>query len=252
MIISIVSYLNTAPLLYGIQHTPYPGDFKLMPDVPAEGAARFFRGEADLALVPVGACINQNVNIIGNFCIGATGMVRTVCVFANEPIHKISKIKLDPHSRTSVLLLQLLIRHHFKMDIEFLPNDDPSELGALSLGEAALMIGDKVFVHEKQFAYRYDLADEWVKMTGLPFVFAAWFARQTPDPDVVAWLDRAQQSGVDQITQVASLYQKKEKYSSVDVLEYFQKNISYTLDEQKRKGMQLFMQMAGEIIQNRS
>ena len=48
MKISVVSYLNSAPLVYGIQHSDMLKDIRVTLEVPALGAAKLASGEADL------------------------------------------------------------------------------------------------------------------------------------------------------------------------------------------------------------
>ncbi len=252
MKISVVSYLNTAPLLHGILKAGIMRQHEVELDVPAVGAARFMAGEVNLALIPVGAGIVHPVNWVGNYCIGAVGEVRTVGLFSNCDIASVKRVKIDPHSRTSVLLLEVLRLHYFGASWSCVSVDKIDELVKLEPGDAALLIGDKVFEFETNFAHCYDLSEAWFRMTGLPFVFAAWASDGTVDEGFIREFDHAQERGVRSIEEVAEEYQKQKRYSRVNVLEYLRRNISYPLDDEKRKGMELFIRYARELTQSRS
>ena len=102
--ITAVSYLNTIPFVYGLQHADnFGADLLLAP--PAECAKNYIEGRADIALLPA-AVVPQltQTNIITDYCIGAVGAVRTVTVMSRVPIGQVKRIWLDAHSRTSVQL----------------------------------------------------------------------------------------------------------------------------------------------------
>lgn len=249
---SIVSYLNTAPLLYGLNHAGLLPELDLHLDVPADSVKKLLNHEVDLSLVPVGGVVNMSQKWIGSFCIGATSAVRTVCLFSSLPVDKIKKIRLDPHSRTSALLIQILGKHYFKQNWSYESVKEVSDLQLAESSDAVLMIGDKVFENETGFKYRYDLAECWIDHTGLPFVFAAWMANKTLTDDFVRRFDESQRMGIEKISEVAAEVTKSRRYPGVDIPTYLQTNISYDLTEEKLQGLRLFNKLAGDLIQNRS
>ena len=111
--ITAVSYLNTKPLLFGLVTSGMANSIDLELDIPSECARKLVAGEVDLGLVPV-AVIPEipGAKIITDYCIGSVGEVATVGIFADCPIEKLTHIYLDFHSRTSVLLAQILMREH--------------------------------------------------------------------------------------------------------------------------------------------
>jgi len=249
MKISVVSYLNSAPLVHGIQHSQELRNCPVTLDIPAVGAAKLAAGEVDIALVPVGAFPDPGeVNWVGNYCIGVNGPVRTVCLFSEVPLESIEKVLLDPHSRTSVQLIRILSADFWKTSWEFLPAADGFEKSEISGNTAGVCIGDKVFGIEGRYPYRYDLAEEWIRFTGLPFVFAAWAVRNPVDNDFVGILDRAQLAGIQAIPDIARDWSVKLNLPESDIRDYLTRNISYQLTTDKKQGMEKFL----SLIQNRS
>lgn len=106
------------------------------------------------------------------------------------------------------------------------------------------LIGDKVFGYEPLFPYRYDLAEAWFELTGMPFVFAAWVARQGTDRITVERLEEALRYGAAHIPQAAAWDRQAggRLVSYETAVEYLTRNIDFTLDGPKRESMNLFWQ----------
>ncbi len=170
--IAAVSYLNTIPFIYGIQHEgSLRADLLLAP--PAGCVDNYAEGRADIALIPAAAVPQmKSTNIITDYCVGASGPVRTVVVMSNSPIERVRRIFLDAHSRTSVQLTGYLAAKKWNIAPEWWTLSDYSLVAEARIDDAFLLIGDKVFDHEGLFAYTYDLAEEWKTLTGLPFACA--------------------------------------------------------------------------------
>lgn len=232
--VAIVSYLNTRPFLHGLLNQTN-NEYDLLLIDPAACAEAYKANKVDIALVPVGALMSiGEYQMITDFCIGCDQEVRTVCLMSNQIIHDIDTIYLDNQSRTSAVLIQVLMKHHFKHDCEFihgLPEDF-----ILQNGCGMLLIGDKVFDAEKRFAYTYDLGTEWLKFTSLPFVFAVWVAKKHVTHEQISNLNRTFNNGIQ------NYYSSTEfKHLDEGLKKYYTQNISYVLDEQKIKGMALFL-----------
>ena len=249
MKISVVSYLNSAPLVYGIQHSPDLADCSVSLDVPATGASKLASGEADIALVPVGAFSEPGqVQWVGNFCIGVEGPVRTVCLFSEVPLSKIKRIYLDPHSRTSVQLIRILAHNHWNLNPEFIPASVGFETSSIKGESAGVCIGDKVFGIEGRYPFCYDLAQEWILYSGLPFVFAAWAVTRPVDPEMIKTLDQAQARGIKAIPDIARDWSLKMNLPESDIRDYLTRNISYPFTKEKKEGMEKFF----SLIRNQS
>ncbi|MCX6231425.1 MAG: menaquinone biosynthesis protein [Bacteroidetes bacterium] len=237
--ISAVSYLNTFPFIYGMENSGLLHGFEIEKDVPALCAEKLIANKADIGLVPVAVIpLIKTPCIITDFCIGATGKVKTVLLLSNQSLDKITKIYLDFESRTSVQLVKVLSKHYWKINPQWekLSNDFDHNFKE---GEAVVLIGDKTFTATEKYSYIYDLASEWIQFTSLPFVFAAWVANKEIPDTFVTDLNAALKFGINHINETVSAY-KKSIPSTIDAKDYFINNISYQLDEAKRKGMALF------------
>ncbi len=242
--VGIVSYLNTRPLIYGLQRLPIKDKIELIEAYPASLAEKLMAGEIDLGLVPVAIIPGLGeYHINGNFCIGAVGEVASVALFSQEPVEKIEKIYLDYQSRSSVQLLKWLLAHHWKITPELMEAQDETYLDKIGEGTAALIIGDRALKHRSRARYVYDLAGEWKNATGLPFVFAAWVSKR-PLPDAfINEFDAANAYGLNHIEEIVA-----EHHNGIyDLKKYYSQNLSYELDEEKRRGLTRFL----EIIHNR-
>ena len=238
--ISAVSYLNTFPFVFGLQKSRLLHNFSLELDVPSMCAEKFKNGAVDIALVPVGALPEiKRYHYISDFCIGAVGPVKTVLLLSKVPLQKINRIYLDFDSRTSVELVKVLARHHWKIR----PQWENMALGnAASPGdiESLVAIGDKTFEIRPGFQYVYDLAGEWINFTGLPFVFAVWVSRDKLPEDVLKNFSDALGYGISHKFECLEYFSNKLPACS-DCLGYLEKSISYDFDADKKRGLDLFL-----------
>ncbi len=115
--VGAVSYLNTKPLLYGIQHSPIIDKIELKIDYPSRIAAMLLNDEIDIGLVPVAIIPKlREFHINTDYCIGSDGEVASVCLFSEVPIEKIETVLLDYQSRTSVQLAKILMKEYWKIN----------------------------------------------------------------------------------------------------------------------------------------
>jgi chorismate dehydratase len=242
--ISAVSYLNTKPFIYGIYRSELGDQIELSLDIPSECARKLLVGEADLVLTPV-AIIPElpQAHLVSDFCIGSTGVVKTVCLFSEKPLHEIKRIYLDFHSRTSVMLTRLLCAEYWNIQPEFIPATEGFE--KLIQGDsAALIIGDRTIGLDIRYPYIYDLGSAWTTWTGLPFVYAAWVSVKPLEPEFITVFNAALQTGLDHLPELIKILAT---IPGFDVEAYFRNNISYELDDAKWQGLNKFLtHLAGE------
>ncbi len=237
--VTAVSYLNTKPFLYGIFKSDVQEEIELSLDIPSVCAAKLESGEADLGLIPVAAIPYLSTpHIISDYCIGSTGAVKTVCLYSNTLIKDVSKVYLDFHSKTSVALTKILLKKYWKIN-PVLINTTEGYLDNIEKDAAYLAIGDKTIGLDMRFEYVYDLGEIWQKWTGLPFVFAAWVSNKKLPADFIQRFNEALNIGLEHIQEL--IYILPTQYFEFDLKEYFTKNISYTLDAAKRKGLERFL-----------
>ena len=237
--ISAVSYLNTKPLVHGLLNSKIIDKIDLSLDMPSLCASKLMDGIVDIGLVPAAVIpYIKGAQIISDFCIGASGKVRSVILASQVPVHEIKKIILDYQSRTSIQLVQILAKHYWKIKPEWEKGTPGYISRDIKDATAAVIIGDRVFKAEKEFKYLYDLSEAWQKMTGLDFVFACWVANKSLDPEFIDEFNEALGEGISELPEVIA--QIKSSYPECDLEEYFRENISFPLNESKRKGLELF------------
>jgi len=238
--VSAVSYLNTIPFIYGLKQSELINTIDLQLDYPSICADKLITGAVDLALVPVVVIPKLNhPYIISNYCIGANGAVDTVCLYSDVPIDKIESIGLDYQSRTSVALLKVLLKEYWKLNPKFI-NEEVGFEDNIKGKHAALVIGDRAFTLNTKHEFIYDLSAIWKEMTGLPFVFAAWVANKELPQDFIIVFNKALEKGLSNIDKALAL--ERDSYPNCENPEdYLNNKISYSLDFEKQKGMELFL-----------
>jgi len=235
--IAMVSYKNTKPFLFGFNHFAEKSPFSLSLLNPAKCSQAFEAGTADIALVPVAFLQGRtDYKIITDYCIGADGPVNSVALLSNQPIDQLDRLILDNHSMTSNRLVKILLEHHWKKELEFVKRDVSQGI-ELNSNDAVLMIGDKVFEHQSQYEYKYDLAEMWKKMTGKPFVFAVWIAQKSISSELEALLNEYLKYGVTNIEQII----ESESDPLVDLREYLTVNLKYKLTKDYQSGLNTFL-----------
>jgi chorismate dehydratase len=241
MRVGAVSYLNTKPLLYGLQHHAISESIELIEDYPANLARALEENTIDIGLVPVAVIPKlPEAHIISNYCIGATGPVASVSIFSQVPMESITSVYLDYQSKTSVNLARILLKNYWKQDVLLLEASS-NFMDLIDGSTAAVIIGDRALEKYNSYAYRYDLAEAWINYTGKPFVFATWVANKPIDEVFIANFNEANGIGLKNIDTVVE--QLSHKNNSYDLHTYFTKNISYTLNAAKKEGMAQFLSL---------
>jgi len=238
--VSIVNYLNTLPFVYGINNSGLLTKINLEFDIPAVCADKVIYNKVDIGLIPVAALTQlDNYHILTNYCIGSSGSVDSVKLFSEQPLEKINTILLDYQSRTSVKLVQVLCKELWKIK----PNFQNAEIGFennIKDYTAAVVIGDRTFSMKGKYAFEYDLSSEWRKLTGLPFAFAVWVSKEKiEDRAFLKEFDAALKFGVQHIAD--SLSNHHSEIENFDAFDYLNNKISYPLDSEKLRAIDLFI-----------
>ena len=238
--VGIVNYLNTKPLLYGLQLPPVRDKIELIGAYPAKLTQMLADDEIDIGLIPVASILQfPSYHIVGNYCIGTEGETASVCLFSEVPLAEIRKVYLDYQSRSSVALLKWLMRESWGIDPEIMNATDENYRKEIKGTTAGLVIGDRALEQRRVSTFIYDLGAEWRAITGLPFVYAAWIsAKELPDAFVTEF-DKANSIGLQHIDEIVAA----EKFSLYDLKKYYNLHLSYRLDERKMKALRLFLQV---------
>ncbi|MEO1498313.1 MAG: menaquinone biosynthesis protein [Planctomycetota bacterium] len=189
MRVGAVNYLNSKPLIEGFHRLAPGADLRC--DLPSRLADSLAEGRFDAALIPTFEVLaNPAYRIVSDACVASDGAVSSVKVYFRTRPGECRTLALDEGSRTSAALSRVLLHRRFGVD----PVREPLAIGAGladSTADAVLLIGDRA-MHEppvevaRQFVEVWDLGEEWLRDTGLPFVFACWAARTELNTDVLA------------------------------------------------------------------
>ena len=240
----IVNYLNTRPLIYGLERTHVAERIELIGDYPSRIAAMLINGEIDLGLIPV-AVIPQlpEYHIIGDYCIGAEGEIASVALFSEVPMNEVEKVYLDYQSRTSVALLRFLMKEYWGITPEIIEADGEDYRAKIQGRTAGLVIGDRALEQRKISTFIYDLGSEWKKITGLPFVFAAWVSTKPLPEDFIRDFNEGNAIGLKKIDEIVAA----NPYPLYDLKKYYTLHLSYHLDDAKKKGMLRFLEVIRDL-----
>ena len=242
--VGIVNYLNTRPLLYGLEHSPVINEIELYGDYPSNVAKALIEGNIDVGLVPVSVIPRlEEAHIITDYCIGCDGSVASVCIFSDVPIEQVKTVLLDYQSRTSVALARLLLKDYWQISPELVEasTDFRSHINGKAAG---VVIGDRAFEQRKISQYVYDLGKAWKDYSGLPFVFAAWVSNKKLDPGFIQAFNDANKLGVDSIEELVATTNS----DLFDLHEYYTKYIQYELDQPKKEALKLFLSRLNAVV----
>ncbi len=230
--ISAVSYTNTKPFIYGIMHSAIIDKIELSLDIPSDCAAKLIANQVDIGLIPVAAIPHvPNANIVADYCIGSVGAVNSVFLFSNVEVSEIKTVKLDAQSRTSNNLAKVLLKFHWKKEVEFITDADAET-------DAIVLIGDRTFGKQKEYAFSYDMGQEWMNFTGLPFVYAAWVANKTIPQEFIDEFNKALSLGLSSRVLVLKELPKRD---DIDLEDYLLHKLDFELSDAKRKALDLFL-----------
>lgn len=244
--VSIVSYLNSRPFLFGINNSAVLNEIELSLDIPSKVAAKLAFNQADVGLIPVAGLEDlDDYRIISDYCIGSVGKVKTVVLVSNVPLEEVETVLMDYQSRSSVLLAKVLAKFYWRKSFRWENTCNNFHNVSIKGNTAGVIIGDRVFDIENNFRYIYDLSEEWFNFTRLPFVFAVWAANMKVPADFESKFNKALAFGLENIAEIVKMEQRF--YENVDISDYFANNISFNLDSDKRAGMKKFLELARKL-----
>jgi len=239
--ISIVNYTNTLPFKWALKRSKLLQRIDLQEDIPSICAQKLKFGQVDLALVPVALLPElESSFIVSDYCIGANGKVDSVKLYSQVPLTELDTVVLDYQSKSSITLTKVLFKFFWKLPAKFV-EARPGFESQIEGRQAAVVIGDRTFNLNGQFAYEYDLAEEWETFTGLPFVFAAWVSRVELDADFITAFNAVLKDGLDHLDQAVEEDYAGGRLSKSETLHYLKERISYPLDARKKEALQLFV-----------
>lgn len=241
--IAAVSYLNARPLICGLDSQP---NCQLQADVPAKLIDLLRDNRTDVALLPVIDYQRlDNLCIVPSGGIGCDGETLTVRIFSRVPISEIRTLACDSESHTSVVLAKILLAEQFATHPEFMALASASTRQS---ADAMLLIGDKVVCEEPTgYEHQLDLGAAWKNLTGLPFVFAVWTARQGIDlGDLPRQLEQARRDGLANADDLVRQYAIPRGWPPAIARQYLTINLQYEIAEPQLAAIGHFHSLAAK------
>jgi predicted solute-binding protein len=242
-----VSYLNTVPLVWGFLNSPSLRDmFDLRFALPSACADQMARGEAEIGILPVIEMARQGLDYFPGTGIACRGPVRTILLLSKVPFEQIRTLAADSGSRTSVMLSRVILAERYGATPTVATRVANLE-EMLAHADAALIIGDPALhIDPATTPYRcLDLGDEWVKMTGLPMVFAVWSARSEliQEPYIKAFRNSCVY-GLNHMDDIVRQESSLRQVPAPLTRAYLTKHIVFELEDKDYEGMRRYLELA--------
>lgn len=235
------------PFKWAIKRSPILEKIDLQEDIPSICAQKLKYKQVDLALIPVALLPELDTYFIEtSYCIGSNGRVDSVKLFSQVPLSEIRTITLDYQSKSSITLTKVLVKFFWKLDVQFL-EAKPGFEKEVSGTNAAVVIGDRTFGMNGHYPHEFDLAVEWKKMTGLPFVFAAWVSTEKLPGDFIQEFNAVLKYGVDHTLEAVDSDYNLQNLSKEKTIEYLTERINYDLDAGKLEALKLFLEYISKL-----
>ncbi|WP_231754273.1 menaquinone biosynthetic enzyme MqnA/MqnD family protein [Caulifigura coniformis] len=245
--VGAVSYLNSKPLIEGLAESV--PEARLTLDFPSRLADGLARGTLDVALVPsIEALTDPDYEIISDACVAACGPVLSVKLYFRKAPGDVKSLALDEGSRTSAALARVMLAERFGVEPRIEKFTLESRIEDTS-ADAVLMIGDRAMLPpEIPFVEEWDLGEEWLRWTGLPFVFALWVGRQGSDLGKVDMaLAAARDLGVASIPRIAERESALMGLPLAVVDTYLRRHLHFTMGSAERQGLKLYHSLASKL-----
>ena len=253
--VAAISFLNTAPLLWGLEREPR---LRMIASVPSECADRLRSGEADLGLIPVIEMARiPGLAALPELCIAARTQVRSILLISRCEPEKIRTLQLDRSSRTSAALAQIMLRRRYGTKV-LIQEAAPDWRAMLRAADAGLLIGDPALRLQlggeagAEGCHVLDLAAEWHAWTGLPFVFALWAVRRKAFSNLAdaVWLTRrlvrARTEGFAHLREISRDWSRRLEIPEAEITHYLRYNLEHQLQNDHLDGLRRFLEMAAE------
>jgi chorismate dehydratase len=272
--ISIVEYLNTAPLVWGFTNGPLAGKYDLSFTVPSQCAEALRAGAADIAIIPAIEYQRiSNLVVLPDLAIAAQNCVRSLLIVAKKPIEQVRSMALDRSSRSTQALTRILAKEHWKIAPEF-SETEPDLRAMLEKADAAMIIGDPALrismgiekksavspqgralcqgatlgVPSEEILHIYDVVGEWRKFSSLPAVLAVWAARhEVISPDVLSDFSASRHFGMTQITAICHEAARELELPQQALESYLRHNIDFSLGEENLRGLERYFHEAAKL-----
>src|SRR5258708_4074627 len=272
--ISVVQYLNTAPLVRGFTHGPLLGKYDLSFTVPSQCAEALRTGAAHVAIIP--AIEYQRIPglvILPDLSIASKERVRSLLIVSKPHHREAGRIALDSSSRSTQALTRILCDARWLISPDF-AEAEPDLTLMLANSDAALLIGDpalrlalaaeqhvtpggdgalvctgaQIGLPQIPKVHIYDVVHEWWQLTERPAVLAVWAARpQIATPELVAEFSASLAYGLAHLPEICADASRELNLPEKELSLYLRTNIDYSLDSENLRGLNEYFAHAARL-----
>lgn len=264
MRLGVVRYLNTTPLIEGLEKL---SGLTLRAAVPAKLFGMLRAGEVDLALASVidAAGPGADVVLVSAGMIGCDGPTLTVRLYSATPFERVTRLHADTDSHTSVVLARVVLARRFGVTPEVVDFDARERVavspvsGGEEWPETLLLIGDKVVADPppaERYPHQLDLGEQWRELTGLPFVYAVWMCRARDLEDAeraeairsaAVLLDRQVRHNATRLDWLVNRRAAEHRWPAEEARRYLAELLRYRVGPREREAVAEFLRSAASI-----
>ncbi len=272
--ISIVQFLNTAPLVWGFTNGPLAGKYELSFTVPSQCAEALRAGAADIAIIPVIEYQRiPGLVVLPDLAIASQNRVRSLLIVAKKPIEQVQSIALDRSSRSTQALTRMLAAEHWKIEPEYF--ETAPDLGEmLEMADAAMLIGDPALrlsiamekkstvspqgraicqaaalgIFGDEIFHVYDVVGEWRRYASLPAVMAVWAAKpEVVSSEVLEDFAASRNFGLSHVPAICAEAARELELPQGALESYLRQNIDFSLGEENQRGLEKYFREAAKL-----
>jgi chorismate dehydratase len=253
-----IQFLNCLPLYYGLVKSHALLDIELIKGTPTELNTMLINNMLDIS--PISsieyARHANSLMLFPDFTVSSAGEVKSILLLSRFPVEQLGgrKIALTSTSATSQVLLQIILKHGYKIEPHYTVMKPDLDY-MLSSADAALLIGDIALRHhaDSNKYYVYDLGIEWKNLTGKNMVYAVWavnriFAETKMQlcEDVYETFRKSMDYSMKNLPEIVEYAAKWEPFDPNFLTAYF-KSLHFRFEEEYQDGLLYFYAMAKDI-----
>ncbi len=245
-IIGVTDILPFAPLIFGLKTQPLPDNIQISAEGLSENARKLREGEIELGLISSleYALKKETWRIIPGLCLTSTGRIKHIQLFFKRGLKDIQTIAVDQDVSGEDVLLKIIMQEKYVQSPEFIYM--PADLDKMfAKAEAALITGDKALSYYNSYPARLDLNEEWLDLTGLPFVYAFWVDRElTVTSDEVKIIQNSYDVGKNNLQHIAKEYASEKNEDWTFYYDYINSDLIFNFSEREEDGLLEFYNYA--------
>jgi chorismate dehydratase len=180
-------------------------EFHWVIDVPARNAISLRERKLDLSfLSPLDYAREGSFYfIVPGVAVASPRGDTSVTIHFRRGVRDVTTLAVDPSSASEIVLARIVLAEQFDLRPQIVPFQGTPE-SALEKSDALLAVGDESLRLHRGQGDVLDLVEEWVEMTGVPYVHGLWAGRENAlEEDEIKLLQRCAAEGVHRLETIA-------------------------------------------------